>query len=121
MGYTTIKWPIDCSPGKHSISTASLESMMGATIEWTQGIIRAGSSHHKYGDPYEFSACVIMLNKTAYVLGAVGESAMGSFRDLEAAIVGAGAEKIVWWRIKDGKQTRRERQISHISDSDKAL
>lgn len=64
------------------------------------GIIRAGPDFKKFGDPYVFSASVIIQDKEAYIMGASGVFTRQLFFDIKFQLGNMGIKKVHWDRMK---------------------
>lgn len=65
------------------------------------GVIRAGSSFEKFGDPYEFSATVVFVETDAYIMGATGTFSKKIFSAIKAEMIRLGMKRVFWERKKD--------------------
>jgi hypothetical protein len=77
---------------------------MGAQIEVTTGVIRAGCDFNQYGDPYEFSATVIFDGEEARIIGASGKFTMQMYYDIKIQLLNLGVKRVNWERLKNNKQ-----------------
>lgn len=82
---------------------------MAATLEPVAFVLRAGPDHHHYGDPFDFSATVIGLGKTAHVFGATGTLPPKSA--IRAALAAAGFREVKWERIITGLIVPHESEV----------
>lgn len=73
------------------------------TMEPIVFILRSGKDHNQYGDPYQFTATVVKIGKTAHVYAGVGTiHSRSQVRDL---LIQHGFEDVAWERIENGNVT----------------
>lgn len=67
-------------------------------------VVRAGQDMHKFGDPYNFSCTVTLVDSVAYVQGASGELPRASeVRSFIKYMYSLGAKSVVWERSSGKK------------------
>lgn len=64
------------------------------------GVIRAGKSFKSFGDPFEFSATVIIKDDEAFIIGASGKFSRETFKEIKKALLNLGVKKAHWERLK---------------------
>jgi hypothetical protein len=69
---------------------------MKANIQFTAGVIRCGPELHQYGDPYNFVCSFVVMDKSIYLYGAVGEYNRATFRAIMQILKADGFEKVEW-------------------------
>lgn len=76
---------------------------MPASIEWTQGVLRAGPEHHdpKQLDPFTFAATVIRRGDEVEIIGAAGEVYPQLIKDVRVALRKEGVAAFWWERAVD--------------------
>jgi len=67
------------------------------------GVIRGGAEFEKFGDPYSFSASIVIQGKEAFIVGASGVFTRQLFYDIKFQLKNMGIEKIHWDRLKSKK------------------
>ena len=88
---------------------------MNVTVEWIYknnitkiGIFRFGKNHFKYGDPYEFSCTIKIINNIAYFYGGVSNKEdlidfLKYRNELKNILIKEGIKQVIWKRIKNNK------------------
>ena len=77
---------------------------MGCDIEFTSGVLRGGKDYKKIGDPYEYSASVLILSgKKLVVQGMAGKITPDIRNDIRNLLKTLGLKEIVWERYKNAK------------------
>ncbi len=69
-------------------------------------IVRSGSSHEVYGDPYEGVATIQRCGDVAYISAACGELPIGDQLELKKRIREMGFKTAVYDRVIDGRVKR---------------
>ena len=81
------------------------------------GIIRAGSKHKEYGDPYEFSTIVVIKDSVAIFKGAVSVSnfnILGIRKRVITFLKNFGVKKLYWERYRKSVKKLTHKQIMII-------
>jgi hypothetical protein len=87
---------------------------MSATLDPIVFTLRVGVDHHKYGDPYTFSATVLRVGKTAHIVGGCGELATPfAWRK---ALKNAGFTRVCWERMVDGTLVPYEYDLEGVKN-----
>jgi len=68
------------------------------------GVIRGGTKFEKFGDPYEFSATIIVQDNEAFIMGASGIFTRQLFYDIKIQLHNMGIKKVHWDRLKTNKK-----------------
>ena len=77
---------------------------MGAHVEMITGIIRAGNSFKNFGDPFEFSATVLIKDNEAFIMGASGKFNKTIFLEIKNVLIELGIKKAHWERVRTNKK-----------------
>lgn len=73
-------------------------------------VVRAGPDMNKFGDPYNFSCTVTLVQDIAYVQAASGELPKASeVREFIRSMYKIGAKKVVWERAT-GKHVEHKQE-----------
>ena len=75
---------------------------MGCSFEPVIGVLRAGNEHKEFGDKFEFSATVVILDKEAFIKGATGKFSKKHFDEIKRMFAEMGLKKVIWERKKSG-------------------
>jgi len=70
------------------------------TLEPIVFLLRSGEDHHKYGDPYQFTATVVKIGSTAHIYAGVGTSPKRS--EIREVLRQYGFDQAMWERIENG-------------------
>ena len=73
---------------------------MGVHLEPTVAVLRVGEDLHKYGDPYEFSATVIIRGRRAEIVGGAGRFDPKWRHAVSTELRAWGIEEVVFERKK---------------------
>ena len=77
---------------------------MGVTLEPVTGfLLRAGTNHNRYGDPYPFACHVQVDDNKATLKAGRGEMYPRMFSEILRVVLKMGFSEVKWQRIKDGK------------------
>lgn len=87
---------------------------MATTLDPIVFTLRAGTSHHKYGDPYTFSATILKVGKTAHIVGASGR--LTTIPEMRKVLRDAGFTRICWERMIDGALVPYEYDLEGIQN-----
>ena len=83
---------------------------MGAGVQLVAsniGIIRAGREYHQHGDPYEFTACIVITGSECEIMAGLGTMTMQTYYAIKIELRNLGITKVNWERIKgQGKSVR---------------
>ncbi len=73
---------------------------MGAHVEWTHGVLRAGGGFDEFGDPYDFVCTVIRRGDEAEMIGAAGQFSKQTYESIKTVLAEEGVTKVHWDRLK---------------------
>lgn len=71
---------------------------MKADVEWVVGVIRAGPSFEKHGDPYNFVCTVMKENRKAFLMAASGTFTKETYQAVETLVRSLEVDEISWDR-----------------------
>ena len=70
------------------------------TLEPIVFLLRSGEDHHKYGDPYQFTATVVRIGSTAHIYAGVGT--IPKRNEIRDVLKQHGFDSVMWERIENG-------------------
>ena len=77
---------------------------MGVTLEPVTGfLLRAGTNHNRYGDPYPFACHVDVKDGVATLKAGRGELYPKFYTEMFRTVIKMDFREVHWQRIKDGK------------------
>lgn len=79
---------------------------MGASLSWLcahVAVLRIGSAHHAYGDPYEWSAVIVRDGETARIEGVDQHVTPLIWRTVKRTLRGEGFAWMAYERYTDGR------------------
>jgi hypothetical protein len=71
---------------------------VGVLLEPTVAVLRAGEGLNRYGDPYEFSATVIIRGRQAEIIGGAGRFDPKWRREIRTELRAWGIDEVVFER-----------------------